>query len=180
MPGARRALFPPVVTKFLPAPPSEEVKAPKKKRSGKRKTLEEQFRAVRGEKHDRVCYATRGEALRAFREANLDITERWHLHDKATGGEFDSINEKYELRGKKRVKTLAEAIDAALPRGRPYCLDRLDLEALNETTPGREIGPFRLPDVVEEHKSYASHMKGLGQHGSYLREQEAWDVAVPF
>ena len=41
---------------------------------------------------------------------------------------FDSVNEKYGLRGKRCAKRIGDAISAALP-GAPYCLDRIDLDA---------------------------------------------------
>lgn len=115
----------------------------------------------KGERHDRVCYPVRAHALRAFRAANLDkIEAAGGLPGRpATGGEYDSINERYELRGKRRVKNLAQAIDAALPSGRPFCLDRFDLGTLNETGPGRQLD-FRLPDVVAEQAAWESYMRG--------------------
>jgi hypothetical protein len=134
------------------------------------------------EGYQRVCYVRRDHALRALVASNLDITESWGLEQKASGGEFDALNERYDLKGKgkRRVTTLAAALDRALPPGRPYCLDRIDLEALNETTPGRELGPFRLPEVVAEHKAYQSYMLGLGQEQAYRDEQQRHDVEVPF
>jgi hypothetical protein len=100
-----------------------------------------------------VCYPNRRDALRLFRFSNRDLIDRaGGLDQPMTGGEFDSVNERYGLRGRRRVTTLAGAIEAVMPAGRPFCLDRLDLETLNETTPALEVGGFRLPDVVEEHK----------------------------
>jgi transcriptional regulator with XRE-family HTH domain len=130
------------------------------------------------EGYDRVCYRTRGHALRAFLEVNQGITEPWGLFASATGGEFDSVNEKYERRGARRVTTLAEALDVALPPGRPYCLNRLDLEVLNETAPALELGPFRLPDVVDEHVAYQQYLGA--SYDEYAREQLAQGGDVPF
>jgi len=97
----------------------------------------------------KVCYPTKTEAARAFIGANQDVIQGWGGLDlRATGGEFDSINERYELKGKRRAATLADAIWHALPSQRPYCLDRVDLATLNETRPAVELGAFRLPDVA--------------------------------
>ena len=97
----------------------------------------------------KVCYPTKRDAARAFIGANLEIVQGWGgLDQVSTGGEFDAINERYGLTGKKRARTLADAIWSALPARRPFCLDRVDLDALNETQPARELGAFRLPDVA--------------------------------
>lgn len=97
---------------------------------------------------DKVCYASKGQALRVFVAWNEHTVESWGLDTKATGGEFDAVNERHGLKGAKRVTTLRGALVRALD-GKPYCLDRIDLEMLNETQPGREH-PFRLPDHVVE------------------------------
>lgn len=94
----------------------------------------------------RACYSRKTDALNAFKDQNLDIVERWGMNRSASGGEFDAVNERYNLRGKKRVKTLAQALWAVMPGRPPYCLDKIDLATLNETTPAREGGGFRLPD----------------------------------
>jgi hypothetical protein len=103
-----------------------------------------------GDREDRVCYTSKGAALRIFIAANRDQVERWGLDTLATGGEFDAVNERYKL--KKRVSKLRDALWAVMPAGRPFCLDRLDLDTLNETAPALEGEPFRLPDVVAEHR----------------------------
>lgn len=64
--------------------------------------------------------------------------------------EFDSINLKYNLTGKRAARTIADAIWEAMPKDRPYCLDRIDLDALNRislVTHGGGDG-FRLPEHV--------------------------------
>lgn len=97
-----------------------------------------------------VCYRTKSAALRAFKDANLDVIERsGGLHFVHGEAEFDAMNERLDLMGKPRVRTLAQALWVAMPPGRPYCLDRVDVDLLNETTPGKEhpVG-FRLPDHV--------------------------------
>jgi hypothetical protein len=54
-----------------------------------------------------------------------------------------------------------------MPEGKPFCLDRIDVDALNDTSPAQESGSlFRLPDHV-----YASeYVRGLERH---YRGQEA-------
>lgn len=111
------------------------------------------LRARPGEDLSRVCYTTRGACARAMLQWNIRIAESASGADQlSSDGAYDSVNEKYELRGKRRVRTLGDAILACVPRDEPYCLDRFDLDTLNETRPGRDHGPFVLPDVVEEHK----------------------------
>lgn len=97
----------------------------------------------------KVCHRTKREAARAFIAANDHVVQEWGGLDlESTGGEFDAVNERYGLRGKRRARTLADAIWHALPSRRPYCLDRVDLDTLNETAPALELGPFRLPDAA--------------------------------
>ena len=101
---------------------------------------------------DRVCHDTKTKALKAFLDTNYEIVQNYGGADYAVGSsEFDSVNHKYNLRGKQAARTIAQAVWAAMPEGKPYCLDRIDLDALNDTSPVREAGvPFRLPDYVHE------------------------------
>lgn len=120
---------------------------------------------------DRVCYRTKIEALTKFLETNYQIVENYGGADyKVSPSEFDAINHKYDLKGKRAARTIAEAVWAAMPVGKPFCLDRIDLDALNDTSPAREAGiAFVLPDIV-----YATQMAAQeAQH--YAPEPEpAW------
>jgi len=100
----------------------------------------------------KVCYPTKTDALNAFREVNWRVIDEWGGIDaEGSGGEFDAVNNRYGLKGKDKVRSIGEALWVAMPPGRPFCLDELDLDTLNETDPGREhpVG-FRLPNYVEE------------------------------
>lgn len=100
-----------------------------------------------------VCYPTRSQALRAFVDANQDVIDRaGGMMQVATDGSWDAVNERYGLRGRRKVKNVRGALEAVMPHGKPFCLDQLDIETLNETRPAQEAGGFRLPDVVEEEK----------------------------
>ncbi len=104
-------------------------------------------------KEQRVCYPTRALALRVFKEANQHAIDRAGGMDQvSTDGSWDAVNERFGLRGKRRVASVRQAIEAVMPPGKPFCLDRMDLETLNETRPAQEAGGFRLPDFVEEMK----------------------------
>lgn len=114
---------------------------------------------------DRVCYDTKTKALKAFLDTNYQIVQNYGGVDYAVStAEFDSINHKYDLRGKRAATTIAQAVWAAMPEGKPFCLDRIDVDALNDTSPARETHlSFRLPDYVyeagiaaEEEKYYRS------------------------
>jgi hypothetical protein len=114
---------------------------------------------------DQPCYQTKSEALARFLEVNYEIVENYGGADyEVSPSEFDSINHKYDLKGPKAVRTIADAVWVAMPVGKPYCLDRIDLDALNDTSPARESSvPFRLPDSIyesqlaaEEARYYAS------------------------
>lgn len=107
--------------------------------------------AREGDRTERPCYRTRGELLRAFVGWNHGTIEPWGgLSQRSTGGEFDAVNERYGLRGRRRVVDLRGAIEACAPRGRPFCLDGFDLATLNETAPAVHGRPFELPAVEQE------------------------------
>jgi len=117
---------------------------------------------------DLVCYDTKTKALKAFLDTNYEIVQGYGGADYAVSpSEFDAVNHKYSLHGKRAAKTIAQAVWAAMPEGKPFCLDRIDLAALNETSPARESQlAFRLPDYVYE-DDLAS------QEERYYRNQEA-------
>jgi hypothetical protein len=110
---------------------------------------------------DQPCYATKSAALAKFLDVNYEIVENYGGADYKVGtSEFDAINRKYDLKGKRAARSIADAVWAAMPVGKPYCLDRIDLDALNDTSPVHEAGvPFRLPDVVYESQLAAEEVR---------------------
>lgn len=110
---------------------------------------------------DRVCYDTKTKALKAFLDTNSDVVQNYGGVDyEVSPSEFDSINHKYNLQGKRSARTIAQAVWAAMPEGKPYCLDRIDVDALNDTSPARESDlAFRLPDYVYETNMAAEEEK---------------------
>ena len=123
---------------------------------------------------DRVCYDTKTKALKAFLDTNYEVVQNYGGVDyEVSPSEFDAINHKYGLHGRRAVRTIAGAVWAAMPEGKSYCLDRIDLDALNDTSPARESHlAFRLPDHVfeaglaaEEERYYRS----LGAHARICR-----------
>lgn len=103
-----------------------------------------------GPEEDRVCYGTKTKALKAFLDTNYEVVQNYGGADYAVApSEFDAINHKYDLRGNRAATTIAEAVWAAMPEGKPFCLDRIDIDTLNDTSPARETSMgFRLPDHV--------------------------------
>ncbi len=96
-----------------------------------------------------VCYRTKTDALNVFRNRNHAVIDRYGGEDAVhRPAEFDVINHRFDLRGKRRVRTIAEALWYALPNGPPWCLDQIDLDLLNQTTPGRAGVGFQLPEYV--------------------------------
>ena len=123
---------------------------------------------------DRVCYDTKTKALKAFIDTNHEIVQNYGGVDYGVSpSEFDAINHKYNLRGKRAATTIAQAVWAAMPEGKPFCLDRIDLDALNDTSPARESHlAFRLPDHVYEADFAAEQEKyyrSLGAHARICR-----------
>jgi hypothetical protein len=101
---------------------------------------------------DQPCYPTKADALKAFLDANSDIVENYGGADYAQSpSEFDSINHKYGLKGKRAARSIADAVWYAMPMGKPYCLDRIDLDTLNGISAVvHGEAEFRLPDVSYE------------------------------
>lgn len=99
---------------------------------------------------DRLCYKTKTEALRKFMDWNTGVVEDYGGPTaKGSRGEFDALT-KFEV----SPTNIAEALWVSLPappRGRQYCLEDIDVEALNDTSPGKDhpVG-FQLPDFVLE------------------------------
>jgi len=112
-------------------------------------------------KRDKLCYQTKTDALNAFLDANWQIVENYGGHNyQVSPAEFDAVNHKYGL----KARSIAEAVWATMPKGRPFCLDKIDLDALNDTSPAREAGQrFRLPD-------YAYEAKASAEEEAYYRE----------
>lgn len=100
---------------------------------------------------DKLCYGSKTEALNKFREWNQGVVDDYGgMSSGGSGGEFDALTKWGAL-----PKNLAEAFWLALPPERvnfgvgPFCLDQIDVGALNETSAGRDhpVG-FQLPDFV--------------------------------
>lgn len=118
----------------------------------------------------RPCYPTKADALKAFLDVNSDIVENYGGADyEQSPSEFDSINHKYGLKGKRAARSIADAVWYAMPMGKPYCLDRIDLDVLNGISAVVHGGiEFRLPDV-----SYEELMKSEeAAHYARMQEQE--------
>jgi hypothetical protein len=127
-------------------------------------------------KADQPCYPTKSAALAKFLDTNYEIVEHYGGADYKVGtSEFDAVNRKHGA----KARTIAEAAWAAMPAGKPFCLDRIDLEALNATSPAREAGvPFRLPDVVHEAKIADEEAKHYGQEPD-LGSSEPAEAELP-
>lgn len=108
---------------------------------------------ARAPREERNCYRRKTDALNVFRERNQDVIDAYGGESYAQSpAEFDALNVKYGLRrGGRQVRSIAEALWVAMPSDPPYCLSRIDIDALNETSPGREhpVG-FQLPNFIYE------------------------------
>jgi hypothetical protein len=108
-------------------------------------------------RREKLCYRKKSDALRLFLDYNVDTVESWGgAGQKDSCEEFDSVNHQYSYGFKRKpcARSIAEASWLALPGsgqggGPPYCLDDLDLEAMNGTSPGMNHGGFRLPNRAE-------------------------------
>jgi hypothetical protein len=133
-------------------------------------------------KEEKPCYPRKSDALNVFSRYNEHVIEPYGgpnlVHSCAM---FDSINEKYDLRGKKCVKRIGDAMSVAL-QGKPYCIDNIDINALNETFPAQDKGGFRMPDFVLEKKLDEKEAEYYRQaeHGDFFgrtRDERGWSTA---
>jgi hypothetical protein len=98
-------------------------------------------------REDRICYRSKTDALNKFRQHNQAVIDDWGgMTASGSRGEFDALTK----HGAAPIN-IAEALWLALPPRGPFCLDELDVEALNDTSAGRDhpVG-FQLPDYVLE------------------------------
>lgn len=125
------------------------------------------------------CYRSKVRALKAFLDVNRDIVEHYGGPDmQVSPAEFDAINHKYHLKGRRAARTIAQAVWAAMPARRPYCLDTIDLDALNDTSPARELDRYwRLPGHVydavaaDEQERYYRSLRGVLRRRRRLRRR---------
>lgn len=124
---------------------------------------------------DKMCYATKQDALNVFRNENQDTIANWGgLDAKARPSDFDAINHKYGT----KVDTLSKALWTAMPARKPFCLENIDLEALNDTAPGR-AGGFRLPSwVYEQRHAVEQERAALEEDPEAFRGTEAVKILV--
>lgn len=100
---------------------------------------------------EKRCYRTKAAALQAFRDANRATIEDWGGLDRQDSpAEYDAVNHRYGLTGRRAVRSLSQAMWVAMPSRPPFCLDSLDLDALNATSPGQVGSGFHLPDWTHE------------------------------
>ena len=65
---------------------------------------------------DRVCYDTKTKALKAFLDTNYEVVQNYGGVDYAASpSEFDAINHKYNLQGKRGARTIAQAVGESVP-----------------------------------------------------------------
>jgi site-specific DNA-cytosine methylase len=104
-------------------------------------------------KADQMCYATKTDALNKFLDHNWRIVDEVFRGPNYNHGYegFDNLSDYHRLKGKRRVDTLAKAVWFALPGPRPWCLNNINLELLNEGDIAQRAGvEFTLPDFAEE------------------------------
>lgn len=94
------------------------------------------------------CYRKKSDALKLFIDTNRSTIDNYGGETyEVSPSEFDAVNHKYGT----QARRIVDALWAALPvKKAPYCFDDIDLDALNDTSPAREGGAFRLPDFMHE------------------------------
>jgi hypothetical protein len=130
----------------------------------------------------KLSYDKKRDALNVFLDWNRRVVDdTFRGPDYSHGPEgFDNINHAFDLKGKRRVNTLAKAAWWALPAGSPYYLEDIDLDMLNSTDVAlrAEVG-FTLPDYQEEQRLIAEQMQYYEDRYLYPDEDEEGGE-VPF
>jgi hypothetical protein len=128
----------------------------------------------------KISYQKKRDALNVFLDWNRAIVDDYGGEgQKHSPASFDAINHRFDIRGKRRVDTIAKAVWWALPSGSPYYLEDIDVELLNQTAPAiyNQRGlSFSLPDYAEEARL-------LEQQAEYWEERYGLpedDDEVPF
>lgn len=100
----------------------------------------------------KVCFRTKTDALNVFADYNRTTIDAYGGEDALhRPSEFEAINHLHDLKGKRKVRTIAQALWESLRTKRaPYCLDEIDVQILNRTAPGEKGVGFQLPDVAQE------------------------------
>ena len=96
----------------------------------------------------KVCFRTKADMVRTLVDANRHVIES--CTPDATGVEFEAINHAQGRKGKRTVTTCEQAIRAVSPTSAPYCMDRIDFDALNNLAVAKRNGGFRLPPKVQD------------------------------
>lgn len=123
-------------------------------------------------REEKLCYKRKTDAMLMFLDWNQNVVEEYGgATAKGSHGEFDAMTKHGAL-----PTDIAEAVWVSLPapaRGRKFCLEDIDVDALNDTSPGRshDVG-FQLPDYVVEAKL-------LEQEYEHYRDLDPMDD-VPF
>lgn len=100
----------------------------------------------------KVCFRTKTDALNVFADYNRSTIDNYGGEDAVhRPSEFDAINHIYDLTGKRKVRTIAQALWESLRTKRgPYCLDDINVQLLNRTAPGEKGVGFQIPAAAEE------------------------------
>lgn len=114
----------------------------------------------------KIAYQAKRDALNVFIDWNQPLIDdvfngpsQKHPYDS-----FDNFNHLYGLKGKRRVDTFAKALWWAMPAGKPYYLEDIDVHLLNETSPIRHNASGQLltiPDYAEERRLVEQEMQYL-------------------
>ena len=127
-------------------------------------------------KRQRTSYRRKSDALNVFRSENQELIDTWGGETIGAGAsEFDAINALYGFEGKHQITTIADALWVSIPAssGPPFFVEDIDVDLLNETSPGQIAGGFRLPDYVLE--SIAAREFELEGERAFVAEHETAD-----
>jgi hypothetical protein len=127
-------------------------------------------------KKEKTHYKLKRDALNVFIAHNQDVIDLvFDGMDRGVPESYDNINRNLDLEGDKKISTFAEALWLSLGPERPFYIEEIDVDMLNDTPAMQQNGQgmaLRLPDFIEE-------IKIEREQAEYYEQQEDEDE-VPF
>ena len=123
----------------------------------------------------KICYRTKTDALKIFKDHNQDMIDELALGHGAGKETFDNFRHYYS---NPKIDTLNKALWVAMPAkaGPPWCIEDIDVQMLNGIGPiayGESGMEFTLPDHVEEAR--------LAEQAGFIPEDyDDGETDVPF
>jgi hypothetical protein len=127
---------------------------------------------------EKPSYKLKRDALNVFVAYNQEVIDR--VFDGMSRGvpdSYDNFNREFDLEENKKISTFGEALWLALDTGRPYRIENINIDMLNDTpimlANSEGMEQLRMPDFIEEARLSK-------EQAEYWKQQEEQEDKVPF